>query len=109
MPQNLGGLRMSFANTAAYFERRAKKARSDDQRENFLETAIFYRELAKIIPTFPDGYRPPAFRQTAVRTDGRAQECIALAEVMHDSACRASLLRLAETYEKVSGFPRAAE
>lgn len=100
---------MPFSNTAAYFERRAKKARSDDQRRGFVETAGFYRQLAKIIPSFPNGYRPPTLGYAAENLDKRAQECLALAEVTRDADCRNKLLRLAQTYDKVSASLRAAE
>lgn len=100
---------MPFSDTASYFECRAKKARSDDQRREFADAAEFYRALAGIIPTFPDGYRTAALRRSAERLDKRAQECLALADVTRDANCRARLLRLAATYDRVSGSLRAAE
>ena len=100
---------MPFSDTASYFEYRAKKARTDDQRREFADAAEFYRTLAGIIPTFPAGYRTASLGRSAERLDNRAQECLALAEVTRDAECRAKLLRLAETYDNVSGSLRAAE
>ena len=101
---------MSFSDTAAYFEARAKTARSDDRRSALAEAGKFYRQLATITPTFPMGYkRPSHFAHASDRLDKRAQECVALAEAMHDAACKDKMMRLARTYEQVSRSLKAAE
>jgi hypothetical protein len=94
---------MSFSDTAAYFEARAKTTRSDERRNGLAEAGKFYRQLATITSTFPIGYkRPPDFACASDRLDKRAQECIALAEAMHDPACKDKMMRLARTYEQIS-------
>lgn len=91
-----------FAETAAYFDARAKKARAED-RQRFLEAARFYRGLARITPTFPPGYKTPVPKQNgsrhADRWHDRAEECRAIAAHMNDQNCRATLERLADTYD----------
>jgi hypothetical protein len=39
---------MPFSDTAAYFEHKAKKAWSDERRQQLTEAAAFYRKLANI-------------------------------------------------------------
>ncbi len=48
-----------FADTAAFFEAKARKERSPDRRKDWSETAHFYRTLDRITPTFPFGYKQP--------------------------------------------------
>lgn len=105
---------MAFSDTAAYFEARAKTARSDERRNDLAEAGKFYRQLATITSTFPIGYkRPPDFAPdfacASDRLDKRAQECIAIAEAMHDPVCKDKMMRLARTYEQISRSLKAAE
>jgi len=92
-----------FSETAAYFDLRAKKARDGQDQQRFLETAGFYRALARITPALPLGYKPPQSKPNgsprADRWRARADECRAIAQGMRDESCRAMLARLAETYE----------
>ena len=95
-----------FADTAAYFEVKAQKARAPDVQQRFRETAAFYGALARITPGLPAGYKAPAVKlngsPVADRCLARAEECRAIAEVMRDQNCRARLGRLAETYEAMA-------
>ncbi len=91
---------MAFANTAAYFQRRAGMARSAERRQELTDAARFYRELAAILPAFPRGYASP---QTRTDLDARAELCLALAKAVVDPDARAKLLRLAERYGEPSG------
>ena len=101
---------MPFSDTAAYFEARAKTARSDERRNALAEAGKFYRQLATITPSFPMGYKRQAdFAHASDRLDKRAQECVAIAEAMHDPACKDKMMRLARTYEQVSRSLKAAE
>lgn len=101
---------MPFSDTAAYFEARAKTARSDERRNDLAEAGKFYRQLATITSTFPIGYkRPPDFASASDRLDRRAQECVAIAEAMHDPVCKDKMMRLARTYEQISRSLKAAE
>jgi hypothetical protein len=92
-----------FADTAAYFEARAKKARAREDQERFLETAGFYRALSRITPGFPPGYKTPQLKLSrstkAARWRARAEECRAISEATQDQNCRAMLSRLAESYD----------
>src|SRR5690348_2816604 len=101
---------MPFSDTAAYFEARAKTARSDERRNGLAEAGKVYRQLATITPTFPMGYkRPNGFAHASDRLDNRAQECAAIAEAMHDPASKGKMMRLARTYEQVSRSLKAPE
>lgn len=101
---------MAFSDTAAYFEARAKTARSADRRDELAEAGKFYRQLATITPTFPIGYkRSSHFADGSNRLEKRAQECMAIAEAMHDPECKDRMMRLARTYEQVSQSLKAAE
>ncbi len=95
----------TFADTAAYFEAKAGKARDDRRRADLAGTARFYRRLNEITPTFPFGYQTPAMNDAATRLVKRAEECRALAAAMRDPKCRARLLELAATYEQVARGP----
>lgn len=99
-----------FAATAAYFEAKSKKNRhSDDRRQELADAARFYSALATITPTFPHGYKEPATDiGFASRLNKRAEECRAMAAATRDQECRAKLLRLAQTYERVSSGPAVA-
>ena len=100
---------MPFANTAAYFEHRAKHARTHAQRHQYAEAASFYRELANITPSFPPGYKGAKLPDMAEQMDHRAAECLAMAEVMRDEVCKGRMLRLARMYADLSESLRAAE
>jgi hypothetical protein len=96
-----------FNDTATFFEARAGKAKSPERQAELADTATFYRTLGRITATFPFGYRqpgaiPPNGSRTAERLLGRSEECRAMAEAMRDPACRAALMRLADTYEQVA-------
>ncbi len=94
----------TFADTAAYFEARTKKAKDEDRRAELAATARFYRELAAITLYFPFGYQQQSLKPADTsRLSKRAEECRAIAAKMRDPECKAKLLRLAETYEKVFG------
>ncbi len=106
-----------FSDTAAFFEVRAKKARSPDRQSELAHTASFYRALAQITPTFPSGYKPPAdIKPNGSRNADRlrkwAEECRAIAASMRDANCKAMLERLAQTYEQTAAsytkFERSA-
>jgi hypothetical protein len=90
---------MAFSVTAAYFERRAAKAKFEDRRRELAETAKFYRQLANITPTFPVGYTRPALGYGADRLDQWAKECRAMADLLPDPECKDRMLRLAHTYD----------
>ena len=99
----------TFSNTAAYFEARAKKAKSQDRRQQFFDAARFYEELGQITPEFPEGCKQPErlSANASLRADrlrDRAEECRAIADSMQDESCKAKLLRLADTYEQVGLF-----
>ncbi len=93
----------TFADTAAFFETKAAKARDDDARRAMADAARFYRKLGEITPTFPYGYKTPMLNGAGTRLRRRAEECRAMAAAMRDPECRAKLLRLAESYETLSG------
>ncbi len=97
---------VGFADTAAFFDSKAKKARVRDDEQRFVETAGFYRALARITPAFPPGYKvPPAKRNGSPQSErwlSRAEECRTLAEQMRDAECRGRLFRLAEGYEAMA-------
>ena len=100
-----------FADTAAYLEAKAKKARSPERRQEFREAANLYRMLHRIVPMLPPGYkeRTPGKLQGSLRADRlsrRAEECRTLAATMKDPDCRATLTRLADTYEQAAASSR---
>jgi hypothetical protein len=95
----------SFASTAGYFEKRAERARDDNERRRLLEVAAFYRSLAEVVPGLPPGFRlngttPPNLR--VQRWQARAEECRTLAEQFNDPRCRQQLVRLAATYDQLA-------
>lgn len=91
---------MGFAQTAAYFDARAKTARDPMDAERFAEVAGFYRRLARITPGFPPHVNG------ARRWKSRAEECRTIAEHLTDPLCRVQMMRLADTYD---GLSTAAE
>lgn len=102
-----------FADTAAYFDAKAKKARTSGDQRRFAGTAGFYRTLARITPTFPHGYTAPRIKPNgsprADRLRSRAEECRAMAAAIRDVNCRAVLGRLADSYEAMAqGFEKTA-
>ena len=99
--------RRGFASTAVYFERLAQKeVRDYDRRQRLLEVAHFYRSLAGIIPSMPDGYKVsdgvglPVTR--AQRWRARAEECRTLADSFTDQTCREQLRGLAQEYDRMA-------
>ena len=101
-----------FENSAAYFERRADKAREPAERERFEDVARHYRSLSQIVPGLPKGCKmngvEPLTSQVR-RWKARAEECRVLAEHFDQSRCRRQLLELAETYERLIRMRRNAE
>ena len=100
---------MPFANTAAYFEHKAKRAYTDAQRQHYAEAARFYRDLANITPSFPPGYQGAKLPEMGEQMDHRAALCLAMADVMRDEECKHRMLRLARTYAELSETLIAAE
>src|SRR5262245_2960512 len=93
-----------FENSAAYFERRAEKARETAEQGRLAEVAKHYRSLAQIVPRLPKGYKPngmPPLTSRVTRWQARAEECRVLAEHFREPACRRQLLDLAQTYERM--------
>ena len=93
-----------FVNSAAYFERRAEKAREQAERGRLAEVAEHYRSLAQIVPGLPKGYKAngmPPLTTRVTRWQARAEECRVLAEHFREPECRRQLLDLAETYEQM--------
>lgn len=87
-----------FKDTAEFFESRAKKPKNAGRKDDFLETARFYRSLAAILPGFPAKFRTPKPSGDAWRD--RAQICRAIAERIDDPERRRLLLELASTYDR---------
>ena len=100
---------MPFANTAAYFEHRAKHARTRAQRHQYAEAASFYRELANITPSFPPGYQGAKLPEMGEQMDHRASLCLAMADLIRDEECKHRMLRLARRYAELSETLIAAE
>ncbi len=98
-----------FADTAAYFEAKARRTRVPETRDRFLDSAKFYRQLGDITPSLPPGYKAPMASGTgrAGRLLNRADECRAIAESMRDANARGALIRLAETYEALAKCAKA--
>src|SRR5215510_657940 len=96
---------MCFAQTASYFEARARRARIPFVAEQFKDAASFYRQLASIAPTYPSRWDPRKVRRGGDRWQMRAEECRTLAEHFTDPTCREKMMRLAETYD---GLAQAA-
>jgi hypothetical protein len=88
----------------ALFEDRAKRERNDQERKEHLrETACFYRRLATITPTFPQGYRTNSkATPKSDRWAARAEECRAIADCLTDSECREQMMGLADTYDRLA-------
>src|SRR5262245_53369716 len=93
---------MGFANTAKFFEWRAAKARDADNQARLADEARFWRSLEHIAPDFPHGYDIKKLKQFTNRWDHRAEECRTMAESFTDQECRARMLRLADSYSKMS-------
>lgn len=91
----------TFSDVAADYALKADAERDLNRRADLQDAAHFYGALAQIIPTFPGGYTQ-YFDAAASNLDNRAEECRAMAAVLGDAECRAKLLRLANTYQKVS-------
>ena len=98
----LGGGAMPFANTAAYFEHKAKRAYTRAQRQHYAEAARFYRDLANITPSFPPGYQGAKLPEMGEQMDPRAALCLAMADLMRDEECKHRMLQLARTYAEFS-------
>jgi hypothetical protein len=95
----------SFAATAGYFEKRAERARDNNERRRLLEVAEFYRSLANVVPSLPSGFKlngrtPANLREQ--RWEARAEACRMLAEQFNDPHCRQQLARLAATYDQLA-------
>src|SRR5690348_17665986 len=84
----LGGGAMPFADTAAYFEHKAKRACTHAQRQHYAQAARFYRELANITPSFPPSYQGAKLPEMSEQMDHRAALCLAMADVMQDDGCK---------------------
>ena len=100
---------MPFANTAAYFEDKVKRACTHAQRQHYAEAARFYRDLANITPSFPPGYQGAKLPEVGEQMDRRAALCLAMAILMRDEECKHRMLRLARTYAELSETLIAAE
>jgi hypothetical protein len=97
------GTTMGFADTAAFFEARARKARDPDDQRRLQDVAGFYRSLAGIASGFPPGFKGDgAARSHANRWKARAEECRTMADHFQDPQCCEQLARLAETYERLA-------
>src|SRR5262245_13814339 len=90
---------MGFAQTAAFFEARAGRARDPDDRQRLLDVAGFYRKLARITPGFPPGCKAHDSKGGANAWKARADECRAIADHLSNPNSRAPMMRLAETYD----------
>jgi len=99
--------RRGFASTAVYFERLAQKeVRDYDRRQRLLEVAHFYRSLAGIIPSMPDGYKHnngigPAVTR-AERWHARAEQCRTLTDCFTDPTFHEELTRLAQDCDRMA-------
>jgi hypothetical protein len=94
-----------FTDTAAYFGRRAERARDTNERKRLLDAAEFYRALSRIAPALPAGFdlNGATPQNSRIRRwEARAEECRVLAEHFTDPQCRQQLARLAETYETLA-------
>ena len=94
-----------FIDTAAYFVRRAERARDVTERTRLSEAADFYRALSRVVPALPAGFdmngaTPPNSRIR--KWEARAEECRVLAEQLSNPHCRQQLARLAETYDSLA-------
>ena len=89
-----------FKETAAYFDKRAKRTRNLERSLEFSETADFYNGLAAIVPSFPPRYKIPAMNGN--KWSDRAEECRAMAEALNDEDCRRRLTDLAQHYERMA-------
>jgi hypothetical protein len=87
---------MGFAQTAEFFENRAKKANDADHARRLSEVAAFYRHLARITPDFPTGFNG------ARRWETRAIECRAIADHFTDSQSRERMMQIADTYDRMA-------
>ena len=85
---------MGFAQTAAFFESRAKKALDPEDAHHLREVAGFYRELAGIAPNLQRG-------SNGARWKSRAIECRTMADHFIDANCREQMMRLAATYDRL--------
>ena len=93
---------MGFANTASYFEDRARKARDPDARKRHEDAAAFYRQLASIAPKAPRGWDPRKVKLDPDPWRSRAEECRSMAEYFHEPDCRERMMRLADTYDRLA-------
>ena len=93
---------MGFAATAALFEKRAREARDPDTKRRFVEAARFYRQLAGIAPEFPAGFKSNGHVGYADRWKARADECRAMADHFADPNCRAQMMRVADSYDRMA-------
>src|SRR5262245_13760118 len=88
-----------FESDAAYFEIVAHQSSNAADRKELRKVASTYRSLAnrRVRPSWQS-------RQDHWRK--RAEECRTLSEQFKNEACRAQLVRLAETYELMAGTYR---
>ena len=92
---------MSFAAKALHFQRCAKRARDDESRWHFQETARLYEQLAKIVPDFPPRFPGGRVWQGTIY-EKRAEECRTMAEYFKDPNTIAMMNRLADTYRAMA-------